>query len=696
MPRWLERLAAARAGPVGLDLILSEPDRDDPAGDEALAQALRRHRGGVLPVLMELSPTGEPRRLAPAPVLAQAGAAQGHVHVELDADGIARSVFLREGVGDRLQAHMAVALADLAGTRAMPVLPGVRREQTTGRATEGFWLRDHWAHIAFLGPPGHFRHYSYIDVLLGQVPDDALHGKIILVGATAAGLFDAYPTPVSGEGRAMPGVEIIANVLAGLQADRFVRLAPAAVVAAFSALLVLALMSAFLILSPRAAVAASALAALAVLAGAIAGLVFAGWWLAPSAAAAGLLACFPVWSWRRLEATQRHMEEELQRFAREPEILASASATRTSDRMGDLVEQRIGQVRRATESLRDARRFVLDTLNGIPEGALVADTDLRVVLANPQAAALLGAPLETLAGQSLGEVLGPLASGAAPLDTWLAAAPLSFEARLPAGTDLLLSVVPFASASGARRGLLVSLVDVSAVKAAERAREETLLFVSHDLRSPLASILALLDLEEMAPDQAPRDMHPRIRRYVDRCLSLSDDFVQMGRLESLSASQFAPYDLVDALRAAIEDAEVLAGKKRIAIALEEAPDAAGASGVRDLILRVFANLLSNAVKYSPEGTRVRCTVRRDGAAWVATVADQGQGIDPAVLPRLFGRYERLGEDRRQGPGGAGLGLVFVKNAVEKHGGSIHAESELGRGTRFVLRLPALNAAPPPA
>lgn len=693
----LERLTAAGAGPLGIDLILSEPERADAAGDAALATALQGHGRAVLPVLMELSPGGAPRQVLPAPALLASGAALGHVHVELDSDGIARSVFLREGLGADEHPNMALALAQLAAAPIGATLPGARRDQVRGAGAggdPGLWLRDHWVHIAFLGPPGHFRHYSYVDVLQGKVAARELQGRYVLVGATAAGLFDAYPTPVSGQARSMPGVEILANVLDGLLHGRFVRILPAWAEAVASALLALGLMAAFLYLSPRGAAMASLLACAAVLGGAALGLAFWGWWFAPSAALAGLLSCYPVWSWRRLEATHRHMEEELERFGREPGLLASAAVVRRSDRMGDLVEQRIGQVRRATESLRDARRFVVDTLNGIPEGALVADAGLRVVLANPQAARLLGPAHGELAGAALPALLGTIAPATAtPWQTLIERAPLSFEARAPTGFELLVNIVPFEGEAGARRGLLVSMVDITALKQAANLREETLRFVSHDLRSPLASITALLDLQMLAPDAPPKDLYARIRRYVERCLSLSDDFVQLGRVDALDAAQFTTVDLVEALRAALEDAETLAGNKRIGLALGEVPERAPAAGVGDLIRRVFANLLSNAVKYSPEGSQVRCSIVREDGLWAVTVADEGQGIAPELLPRLFGRYERLGADRhRRGPQGAGLGLVFVKSTVDRLGGTIDVQSEPGRGTRFVLRFPVQAAA----
>lgn len=688
----LDRLTAARPLAVGLDMLLTEPDRGDPAGDQALADAIRRNGRIVLPVFMELAHSGALRPLAPAAPFASAAAATGHVHVELDTDGVARSVFLREGMGAEGFPHMALALAELSGAARGKSLPGERRSGRHGppqQDEQGRWLRDYWVHLGYLGPPGHFKRLSYVEVLLGKTDPAEIEGKYVIVGATAAGMLDVYPTPVSGNAESMPGPEIVATALDGLLRERFIRIVPPWASALAAALAVLALLVSYLRLPPRRALLASAAACGGALLFSWALLALYGWWLAPAATVAGLVSCYPVWSWRRLEAAQRQMEEELERFAREPEFLESPEGTQLSGRIGDLVEQRIDQVRRATARLRDARRFVGDTLNGMPEGALVADRSLRVVLANPQASKLLAVDPAALAGRALPEALAPIAPPSLqPWDTLLERAPVGFEAKHPAGHELLVKVVPFVDAEGARRGLLVSLVDISELREAERARERTLGFISHDLRSPLASIVALLDLEELAPDAAPKDMHVRIRRHVERSLSLSDDFVQLGRAEAVNAARFEPVDLRKVLDEAIDEIQPLAAKRNMSITLVEAPASAQAAGVRDVLVRVFINLLSNAVKYGREATPIECSIRRESDQVEAVVADHGEGIAPEELPRLFGRFERVGAEKRMGPGGAGLGLAFVKSAVEKHGGTVEARSERGAGTRFIVRLPA--------
>jgi CHASE2 domain-containing sensor protein/signal transduction histidine kinase len=695
----LEQLTAAGVKAVAFDILLAEPDRSDAAGDEALARAIKRNGRTVLPVIMESSPSGQLREVPPSAAFAEAAAAVGHVHIELDQDGIARSLYLREGLagGKRQYLHLAAALDSLdnGGGKTPDSLPGQRRQTRDydKGGDAGLWLRDHWVHVAFLGPPGHFRTLPYVEVLKGAIPKEALSGKLVLVGATAAGMMDAYPTPVSGYARSMPGVELSANVLAGLRGAGFISFVPQALQVAIPALLVLVLMSAYLRLSARRGLMLTVLAIAGVFAVTLLLVYFGGWWFAPSAAMFGLLACYPLWSWRRLEAAQRYMDEELAAAAREPELLpyAAPMARRRKGALSDELEARIDEVRRASARVRDMRRFVGDTLDGLPEAAVVVDTELRITLANAQAAALIGKPVLALGGKRASEVLGEvLAQGAPEWNTLIDRAPVTFEAKHTDKRDLFASIVPFSGSDGERRGLLISLVDVTVMKDAERKRDEYMRFLSHDLRSPLVSITAMLDLRELAPETQKEDFFARIRKSVERSLSLAEDFVQLGRAEAIDESRFTAIDLAELMQSAIDEAESQAYTKDIALNLAFAPETALIRGVRDVMFRVFINVLSNAIKYSPANTRIECTIEPEGDRWRCTFADQGYGISAEDLPRLFDRFERLEAAKRRGERGVGLGLAFVKTAVEKHGGRVEVQSELGKGSRFMLFLPVLR------
>ena len=518
----IDRLTRDGARAAGLDLILAEPDRVDADADAVLAAALHRNGRTVLPVLMEYDRNGALNESGPLPVLAAAAASLGHIHFELDRDGIVRSTFLREGLNVPRHAHFALELLRVAGY-APAESPSVR--SPVSRSDE--WLRDRWVHFPFAGPPGTFTHVSYADVLRDRVPEGFFRDRIVLIGATAAGLGDVYPTPVSGEGIPMPGVEISANLLAALRSGSTLVPATHTTQVWLAGIPVLLLMFAYRALSARWALVAT-LAGLVCLVGTVlAALYWQRLWFPPAAAAVFMFAAYPLWSWLRLEAAQRHLDGELTRLQSESGLL---EPSRVSELAADPLERRMAAVRAATDQLRDMRRLLAQTLEGLPEAALVTNAQGRVVLANPLAQQYLGAPAgEALVGQPIAAVLARLAPSEAPpgSDRW--------EALGPFGRQLLVCQAPLTMREGDVAGAIVSIVDVSAFKEAQRNRDELLTYVSHDLRSPLASILALLQAER---DESTNSVLARIDDLARRTLALAGDLVELSRADAREARRF--------------------------------------------------------------------------------------------------------------------------------------------------------------
>ena len=728
----VEKISASGPRAIGLDLILAEPETAAPGnpgsqGDPALARALAQSGKVVLPVLLEAR-TREGRRelhtSLPAPPLA--AAALGHIHLEIDADGIARSVFLREGPGPAAQAgqaisgaapgwpHFALALRDLATGTPLTALPGERNPAVTPAAgapagavsmDAGRWSRDYWMHIPFAGPPGTYAQVSYVDVLKGAVPAQQLAGKYVLVGATAAGLGDAFPTPVSGQTRTMPGIEISANVLDTLNNGGAIARAGAWTNALLSMLPVLALMSGLLLFSPRRGL---------LLAGAMfaATLLFSyllmragGLWFAPAAALSCLALAYPLWSWRRLEATIKYLGAEFMRLDAEPRILPERRF-RAAPPGADLVERRILALEGAAQHLRDVRRFVSDALESLPDAALVADRDGSVLLANRAAAALFGAGapgelrdarvaalIASVADAEAGtpapgwEQLQALAAAPGTADAASPAAGATLELRTRGGRDLLVHCAPCAGADGVLVGSIVTLIDVSPLREAERGREEVLAFLSHDMRSPQSSILALLELHELDPDDNPKeDVHQRIAQYAHRTLELSEQFLQMARAET-KQYEIESIDLGALAEEAVEEAWTAAQQKDIALDLQFDGEPVPVRADPAMLRRALINLLTNAVKYSPEHTRVTIVVQAQAEWQVCRVTDQGYGMSEDNLAHLFERFRRFSRPGQPKAQGAGLGMAFVKTVVEKHGGRIQVESRLDHGSSFTLELP---------
>lgn len=707
----VERIAAGRPQVMALDVILSEPDAD-PAADDLLASRMRAGVPVVVPLLIE-SGGGQAREVPPVGPVRTAAARLGLIGLELDQDGLARSVYLREGVGLARHPQLAVAILEAARQRSAAAPLHGERDDLAGDRLSRARVRDYWFQVPFVGPPGAYQQVSAVDVLTGAVPASAFAGKKVLVGATAIGLGDAYPTPVSGGTRPMPGVEIHANVLQALQEGRDIRLAGPMRSGWLAVLAVLSLMLLFLRLSPRLALAVTGAAAAMLLFGSALVLrAFEVWW-APSAALLGVLSAYPLWSWRRLEAAQSYLSEEIARLDAEPQFLpGEVESYRSPDGRGaggDSIARRIAALRGATQRLRNVRRFVGDALDSLPDATLVVDRKGAIMLANPQAQRLLAVAGDALGGRPVADCLSRFSLRGEVTPAALAAAlcegaTLAIEAGLMEGRDgeseFLLQTAPCHADSGERVGGILALIDISALKASERKRDEALRFLSHDMRAPQASILTLLDMMAHHPGAMTTDQFSeKVGRYARRTLNLADEFLRLARAERLRAADFEPVEWVALLEEVRDDCFEAARLRSMQLVLDVGVEEAWVRGDAELLRRVLLNLVGNALKYSPEGRVVRVGLVGDsmpgGApAWAVFVADQGYGIAEENLPRLFERFARFREEGQPDVDGIGLGLVFVKTVVEGHGGQVRVHSRTvpqtpggTSGTTFTLLFP---------
>ncbi len=720
----VERIAADKPRALALDIILSEPDAVGQSAvkvdaDALLADTLRASGVVVLPLIIE-SGAGVAREVPPIPVLASAATRQGLIGLELDQDGLARSVYLREGVGLARHSQLALAVLEAAGQRsAATALPGEADPGSAERLSRAR-VRDHWYHVPFVGSPGSYKQVSYADVLAGQVPPGTFRDKFVFVGATATGLGDSFPTPVSSGTRPLPGVEIHANVLQALREGIDIRLAGPVRAAWLTALMALLVMALYLRLTPRQGLVLTVVAAFTLLAGAAVVFRVGQVWIAPSAALLVILSAYPLWSWRRLEAAQGYLAEEFERLSTEPALLpGEAQSYRVESgagaAMGESVERRIHAVRDATERLRNLKRFVSDVLDSLPDATAVVDRQGNVVLANIRMAKLAAAAsVVALAGRPIGDLvtqvqlMGDL-TWAGVLSSLTDGDALTIEAVQinPHGAEceLLLQTAPCHAASGERIGGILTLIDISVLKDTERKRDEALRFLSHDMRAPQASILTLLEMHATDPQALPATkLTARIGRYARQTLNLADDFLRLARAERARVAEFVPVDLVALIEEVRDEAMPLATWRDTTLVVDIGAEEALVLGDGDLLRRAVMNLVSNAIKYSPAGQTVRIGLAQDSEAdnivgWSVFVIDQGYGIAAEDLPKLFGRFTRLQREDQPAEEGIGLGLAFVKTVAERHGGRIDVHSRTAPapqpGSTFTLRLPAMSAAQHP-
>ena len=232
------------------------------------------------------------------------------------------------------------------------------------------------------------------------------------------------------------------------------------------------------------------------------------------------------------------------------------------------------------------------------------------------------------------------------------------------------------------------------LEAANRHKSEFLANMSHELRTPLNAIIGFSDVLEQRmfgelndqQSEYVRDISGSGRHLLDLVNEILDlAKVEAGRME-LEPSEFA---FEETIRGAIAFVRERAAQHRIELTTDVAPDTGTLVADERKIRQVLLNLLSNAVKFTPDGGRVGVSCRRTGGEIEVSVRDTGIGIAPADLPKVFEEFQQVGGPSERAHEGTGLGLTLAKGFIELHGGRIWVDSEVGHGSTFTFRIPAM-------
>ena len=640
----VERVFAAGARAVVLDLILADPG--DQASDLALAQALAR---GEHVLAASLRPDGGwllpgerfggPRRAA-------------HAEAEIGPDGVVRSI-----LATKQRAGRALPALSLAAARVLrpqiPIVPGELLRPDFRLPPDRVPRRNAAAVLAPVGrtPDGRTPEGRTPATDLGF-----LDGRLVFVGLSASGAGDRFVVPTRRQ-RPTPGVLIHASAAASILAGGLLRPLGTAGVTMLCLLLAGAAQIArsrtgSLKLSHMLAILAALLAAAAATL-ALARLQLP---LATLAAAFGLSALL-----------REVIESGLAR--RETGQLLRGLVAESSDGEGSVPEPRgaSGRLELARELQtrlirdRNLRRALLDALE---DGVVRWDGKGEPVLANAAALRLWGGPPgfdEATTGSEAGGV------------------------HRRGGRELKVATRRLEG------GHLGVIRDVTAERELESRRREMQRMVSHELKTPLAAIGSfgsMLQRYDLTGEELER-LAGLIRGESDRLLDMVTTYLDLERLGGGEEEQ-AELDLGELAGERLEILEAAAGRRGQSLKLARR-GAATVTGDRQLLARVIDNLAGNALKYSPPGSAVEIEVREVGRWIELEVRDEGPGIPPEALPRIFERFYRV---PGSGSAGSGLGLALVREIAEWHGGCVEVDSEPGAGSAFRVRLPARGTGGP--
>ena len=243
-------------------------------------------------------------------------------------------------------------------------------------------------------------------------------------------------------------------------------------------------------------------------------------------------------------------------------------------------------------------------------------------------------------------------------------------------------------------GMMIVAIDITeqvrarqVLQEANRAKDEFLAMLGHELRNPLAPILTAIELMNKKTSVAEKE-RTVIERQVRHVIRLVDDLLDVSRItRGLIRLEQRVVDLADVVAAAIEATRHLIDQREHHLVVE-APRGVQVEGDESRLVQIVSNLVTNAARYTAPGGQIRITLARDGDQAVLRVRDNGAGIDRDLLPKVFDLFVQGTRSAERTEGGLGLGLAIVKNLVALHGGSVVARSEgVGKGSEFEIRLP---------
>lgn len=667
---------------IAFDVLMAEPTRDD----AALAAAIKNHGAVVLPIVVEENMTlGYPSNtLTPFRT--------GHVHIERSIDGIAREVYHTLYFQGRLLPSLTSVIFEIANKTSFP-----RGTPPTGQIDNQTIHQGDLMRINFYGGPGTFSRVSLLDVINGFYPPSFFKGKVVFIGATAMGLVDSAMTPYSESRLGTSGVEIQANIINNLFMNDAIRIVPLGIRGMIGLALALGLYFLFLRISEgRGAI---ALIGAVLLYSLFIFLLFSGRhiWFPPAGIYMAFLTLFAaayIFKLHEAAASLGITYEAIQPHLRSPEakgrsrivskgisgLLTPRGIQLQAFLLNDITNQLIFE-----KELSD--RILLSDVFGVA----VFDPDGSLVIANRDVHDLCRDNAIALAGRDL--FMGGLTpfimekgNEGAPFEQWLQRTPMTVALTKPHKQYLKVdvSILPV----GEKRYSLFILTNITKLKEVEILKGQIVSIVSHELKTPMTNIMGFSEILVEELEGQMKQFAGIIQEESVRLTKFVNTFLDINRIEEgRQQIKMVPVLLSELLEEAALTLSPLAEKKGIKLLVQKVDRPATVSADRDLTKQCIINLAENAMKYSPPDREVAMGIVETEDAVRVDVVDQGYGIRKEDLNNIFEKFFRSSSEETEGIKGSGLGLSFVKEAIEAQGGRIAVASTYGKGSTFSLIFP---------
>lgn len=325
---------------------------------------------------------------------------------------------------------------------------------------------------------------------------------------------------------------------------------------------------------------------------------------------------------------------------------------------------------------------LLSLINSIPEGLILFDENSNVVVANDTLLKMFPyfnneAPLASLSIPSLNSFVSKAKEEKIPKSEVLV------ESGKGKGRTFETTYIPLF-----KENYALSIIDVSVEKNLERIKYDLVANVSHELRTPISAISSMIEvLEGEKEEKIRKDYFERLKNQVERINSLLNDLLSLSRIEEgnyqFKYEEIKIKELFEELQSGLD---ALITKMNLEVSLEIPEDLIVKSDYV-LLESILKNIFENAVKYNKENGKVFLRATRNQEKVVFEIEDTGEGIPEEYRERVFERFFRIDDHRSKKSGGTGLGLSIVKHSLKLLKGEINLQSEVGKGTKFIVTLP---------
>ncbi len=404
----------------------------------------------------------------------------------------------------------------------------------------------------------------------------------------------------------------------------------------------------------------------------------------------------------------RQLVRPLERLTQAAQAIAAGDVgqevvVRNRDEIGSLaiafntmsreLTQRLEQLQENRRERNENSELMETVLGSMIEGVVVIDARQRILYANAAAGPLLDFPTIQATGRSLFEAARHPRVQKVVEEVLAGRVAERVEYEVPRN-NAIVALIGSPLPGDPPPGAVLVLHDVTELRRLENLRREFVSNVSHELKTPLTTIQAytetLLDGAISDPN-INRKFLERIDEQAERLHKLILDMLSLARIESAEeAYELLPVPVLSTVQVCLDEYLPVAETKGVQLQTQTSPEGLVVWADEEGLLTVLNNLVDNAIKYTPKGGSVVIRWHLDGRRAVIEVEDTGLGIPKQHQARVFERFYRVDKARSRELGGTGLGLSIVKHWVQVFAGSVEVTSELGRGTTFTIRLPAVS------